>query len=83
MSSRYILLIVPSVKTEFGKSAFIYSASTVWNEICRSLKLTAFISINVNQVISQPHIQNRLHLFLTFNLFFMYLCAAPLARAHL
>ncbi len=45
-SSRYILLNVPLMKTEFGKTAFIYSAPTAWNEIQRSLKLTVFISIN-------------------------------------
>ncbi len=42
-SSRYILLNVPLMKTEFGKTAFIYSAPTAWNEIQRSLKLTVFI----------------------------------------
>ena len=45
-SSRYILLNVPLMKTEFGKTAFIYSASTAWNEIQRSLKLSVFISLN-------------------------------------
>lgn len=45
-SSRYILLNVPLMKTEFGKTAFTYSASTVWNEIQSSLKLEELISIS-------------------------------------
>jgi hypothetical protein len=44
-SSRYIQLHVPSIKKEFGKTAFTYSAPVAGNEIQRSLKLTAFISL--------------------------------------
>jgi len=64
-SSRYILLNVPLMKTEFRKTAFIYSAPTAWNEIQRSLKLTVFMSVN-EFVASQSNISNCLHLFLTF-----------------
>ena len=49
-SSRYIQLRVkdmPSIKTEFGKTAFTYSAPVAWNEIQKSLKLTAFISLTL------------------------------------
>lgn len=43
-SSRYILYDVPQIKTEFGKTAFSYSAPTSWNELQNQLKLEVFIS---------------------------------------
>ena len=44
-SSKYIQSHVPSTKTEFGKTAFTYSAPVSWNEIQKSLKLTDLISL--------------------------------------
>lgn len=34
------------MKTEFGNTAFIYCALTVWNVIQKSLKLAVFILVN-------------------------------------
>lgn len=45
-TSRYILLKIPSMKTEFGKTAFVFSAPTAWNELQKSLKLIVYISVN-------------------------------------
>ena len=44
-SSRYIQLHVPSIKTELGKTTFTHSAPVAWNEIQKSFKLTALISL--------------------------------------
>lgn len=44
-SSSYIVLNVPMVKTEFGKTAFSHCAPTHWNELQKSLKLAVFMSV--------------------------------------
>ena len=79
------------MNTESGKTAFIYSAPAAWNEIQRSLKLTAFISLSEW---NKKNIPNCLLLFLISNLVLCIyllpclsllceLCAAALAMAHL
>ena len=40
-SCRYIQLHVPLIKTEFGKTAFTYSAPVDWNQTSKHFKLSA------------------------------------------
>ena len=40
------MLTVPNARTEIGKRAFVYSASSAWNILQKVLKLNDFISLN-------------------------------------
>lgn len=43
-SNDVLHLLVPHVKTELGKKAFVFAAPSAWNLLQKSLKLTTFIS---------------------------------------
>lgn len=52
-SSKLITLVIPKVRTSFGRHSFQSAAPTDWNELQKSLKLHTFISL--------PSFNNSLH----------------------
>jgi hypothetical protein len=47
-SSRYISLVIPKANTSFDRLSFQVSAANDWNELQKSLKLDAYISLTLN-----------------------------------
>lgn len=45
-SQDYISAPVPRTRTEFGKRAFMYSAPSTWNELQKTLKLQALVTMS-------------------------------------
>lgn len=53
-ASRYISLVIPKVKSSFGRLSFQFSAANDWNELQKSLKIEVPISLgNFKHQISQ------------------------------
>ena len=58
-SSRYISLVTPKVNSSFGLLSFQFSAANDWNELQKSLKLEAYISLTnfkhrLSEQLTQP-----------------------------
>lgn len=46
-SSDFIMLIIPKVRTVFGRNSFRFAAANDWNTLQNTLKLTALTSLNM------------------------------------